>query len=120
MSSSNMNFTSKAENTLSEAHSLASSYSHIESKFPAGDLAALVVSYWLLVTPLHIAFALLNEEEQGSRLSAIFSKTAGDIQQFERSLRRQLVRLPSQVSFRHMALLILIGTASRTIVIESG
>jgi hypothetical protein len=33
MSSSNMNFTSKAEGTLSEAHTLASSYSHIESKF---------------------------------------------------------------------------------------
>jgi len=73
-----MNFTSKAESTLSEAHSLASSYSHIE------------------ITPLHIAFALLSEEDQSSRLRAIFSKTAGDIQQFERSIRRQLVRLPSQ------------------------
>jgi hypothetical protein len=29
-----MNFTTKAESTLSEAHSLASSYSHIESKQP--------------------------------------------------------------------------------------
>jgi len=35
MSASNLNFTSKAENTLSEAHSLASSYSHIESKNPS-------------------------------------------------------------------------------------
>jgi ATP-dependent Clp protease ATP-binding subunit ClpB len=75
---SSMNFTSKAEATLSEAHSLASSYSHIE------------------ITPLHIAFALLSEEDQNSRLRAIFSKTAGDIVQFERNIRRQLVRLPSQ------------------------
>jgi len=73
-----MNFTSKAEATLSEAHSLASSYSHIE------------------ITPLHIAFALLSEDDQNSRLRTIFTKTAGDIIQFERSIRRQLVRLPSQ------------------------
>jgi len=73
-----MNFTSKAEGTLSDAHSLASSYSHIE------------------ITPIHIAFSLLSEEDQTSRLRSIFSKTPGDIQQFERSLRRQLVRLPSQ------------------------
>ena len=52
-----------------------------------------------VVTPLHIAFALLSEEDQNSRLRTIFSKTAGDLVQFERSIRRQLVRLPSQVYY---------------------
>jgi ATP-dependent Clp protease ATP-binding subunit ClpB len=51
-----------------------------------------------IVTPLHIAFALLSEDDQNSRLRTVFSKTAGDFTQFERSIRRQLVRLPSQVS----------------------
>jgi len=50
----------------------------------------------MTVTPLHIAFALLSEEDERSRLRTIFSKTPGDLQQFERSIRRQLVRLPSQ------------------------
>lgn len=53
----------------------------------------------ITVTPLHIAFALLSEEDQNSRLRTIFSKTAGDLVQFERSIRRQLVRLPSQVHY---------------------
>lgn len=39
----------------------------------------------------------MSEEDQNSRLRTIFSKTPGDITQFERSVRRQLVRLPAQV-----------------------
>jgi len=50
----------------------------------------------MLVTPVHIAFALLAEEDERSRLRTVFSKTPGDLQQFERSIRRQLVRFPSQ------------------------
>jgi hypothetical protein len=116
-----MNFTSKAESTLSEAHSLASSYGHIESMSPI-PLTTTFTNH--IVTPLHIAFALLSEEDQNPRLRTIFSKTAGDIVQFERSVRRQLVRLPSQVSPDRSlgydyVLIRGIGSSSRTIVLIS-
>jgi hypothetical protein len=120
-----MNFTSRAETTLSEAHSLASSYSHIESKRLSPTTTtqkkdnpcplAENIANNFLVTPLHIAFALLSEEDHNSRLKTIFTKTAGDLVQFERSVRRQLVRLPSQVTYliECMILTSLLGASSR-------
>ena len=71
-------FTEKATQIISDAEKEARNSNHIQ------------------VTPLHFAVALLADLHGPSRLKGVIEKANGDVQKFERSLRQQLVRLPSQ------------------------
>ncbi|TVY82313.1 Heat shock protein hsp98 [Lachnellula suecica] len=95
MSTSNMNFTDRASKALSDAMSVAESYSHSQ------------------LLPLHLALSLLDppadeSKDQQQTMNAshgaasqslfrqVVERAHGDPQAFQRSLQKAIVRLPSQ------------------------
>lgn len=95
MSTSNMNFTDRASKALSDAMSVAESYSHSQ------------------LLPLHLALSLLDppvDESKDQQVSVnashgaasqslfrqVVERAHGDPQAFQRALQKAIVRLPSQ------------------------
>jgi len=95
MSTSNMNFTDRASKALSDAMSVAESYSHSQ------------------LLPLHLALSLLDppadeSKDQQQTMNAshgaasqslfrqVVERAHGDPQAFQRALQKAIVRLPSQ------------------------
>ncbi|TPX51985.1 hypothetical protein SeMB42_g01721 [Synchytrium endobioticum] len=70
------NWTEKTTETVAAAQQLAKDYSHAS------------------ITPLHLAAAMLNDED--GLIKNVVTKAGGDAQTFERSIKRNLVKLPSQ------------------------
>ncbi|MCJ1308582.1 Heat shock protein hsp98 [Agyrium rufum] len=86
---SNLQFTDRAQKSLSDAHELAQQYSHSQ------------------ILPLHLAVSLLdppldeskdnqNNPPQESLFKQVVQRSHGDPQLLDRSLKKALVRLPSQ------------------------
>ncbi|KAI5281249.1 Heat shock protein hsp98, partial [Ascosphaera aggregata] len=73
-----MQFTDRARQAIEEAQGLADQYLHPQ------------------ILPLHLAVALLTPKDGESLFKQAIEKANGDSKQLERSLQKQLVRLPSQ------------------------
>ena len=93
MSSSNMNFTDRATQALTDANDLATQYAHSQ------------------ITPLHLAVSLLDPPADLSKdqqntghashataplFKQVVERAHGDPQVLDRSMKKQLVRMPSQ------------------------